>query len=518
MAVNMDGVDEDADRGNPLSLPLQAGEKVRFGEVSYMCAAGGDGCQLMFDANGRASYTGGMVTANSQAYTDRINAEARSASLAEATKLYEGIRMRSTEDNANRRDFMWDEDTKEERREAKIKILFGAGDDGQTTWVIDPDNQTDEELAGWARLQFKPEEPEETEAGEAEEPADEGTYQMRVYGKTGPDEEATSQTAREKLEETFTVTDKGVVGGADLANSQGLIEIPGYTKKDFARAVKVGRELRGTLSKIPGTFVCTVSPGQICLLRAVDVPNTSPDVWIVPAFSPGSLMSTLNANDDSWHFVPDDLDAKILVERQPDNAYPSYGWWLRTNPDGTQTGSVFWDHRATGEGPRPNPRNTKTLKGPVRYEGGVAGLYALKGASGRESESGHFTADVNLTVNFPDASVTGRVSGFKVGEIDEEATEARPSWSVDLMKTPILYTTANPATIMGDGSNTTKWTIDGKAAPASGDWDGQLYHGEETLGADIIPKIAVGQFYTEYTHSDVGTGRMVGAFGADRDH
>ena len=398
---------------------------------------------------------------------------------------------------------MWDEDTKEERREAKIKILFGAGDDGQTTWVIDPDNQTDEELAGWARLQFKPEETE------AEEPADEGTYQMRVYGKTGPDEEALVQTAEEKLSGDLN---NGVIPGSTLGSSD-LIEIPGYTTKDFARIVRVGRSLRGFFNKVPGTYVCTVPAGQACLLRIVDSP---PATLIVPAFMNASSQ-TLTSTDESWHFVPDDLKAKVVEERQPDNAYPSYGWWLRTNPDGTQTGSAFWDHRQTGEGPRPNPENTKNIKGPVRYEGGVAGLYALKGASGRESESGHFTADVNLTVNFPDASVMGMVSGFKVGEIDEEATEARPSWSVDLMKTPILYTTANPATIMGDGSNTTKWTIDGKAAPASGDWDGQLYH-EGTVGADLIPKIAVGQFYTEYTHSDVGTGRMVGAFGADRDH
>ena len=54
----------------------------------------------------------------------------------------------------------------------------------------------------------------------------------------------------------------------------------------------------------------------------------------------------------------------------------------------------------------------------------------------------------------------------------------------------------------------TKWTIDGTAGDAAGQWTGSL----KDNGDDGVPKVATGTFYSTYG----ADGKMVGAFGANK--
>ena len=68
-------------------------------------------------------------------------------------------------------------------------------------------------------------------------------------------------------------------------------------------------------------------------------------------------------------------------------------------------------------------------------------------------------------------------------------------------------------TILGDDgtgeAKMTKWTIDGTAAVAAGQWSGSL----KDNGDDDVPRVATGTFYSTY-----GTaGKMGGAFGASKE-
>ena len=493
--------------------------------------------------------------------TPRINAEA----LQEATKLYDGIRMRSTKDNANRRDFMWDQTSNLDLYPRAV-ALWGAGNDSKTTFEQDTENQVDIELAGWRRIALKPENPDVKD-----------TYHVHLYGRINfdgrfgytPPLTFKDEPFKDKWSDDLNDDAEKSLKGSALAEQDGNypspIRIPGYDVPTVANVKEVPNRLRGFFDEVPGTYVCSTDLTARCAMKVKTDPGTTglrdpktlKEPWNTRNYIQlGSLdgdNAFTSATDSTWKFVPDDPDfvTPILIMGGDDErrrlSFYSYGWWLRTTADGTQTGSAFYDYKTADDGISsyiPLNSQIQIIEGTARYEGGAAGLYALKGASGRESESGHFTADVSLTAEFfadtikkTGDNVTGMVRNFKVGKIGEEATEARPSWSVELMKTPILegppYSAANPSSqtnlaaaiaagvgkIMGDGSNTTEWIIDGTAAPPSGDWDGQLYDTFITTDAQDrteVPKYVLGQFYTEYTHSDVGTGKMVGAFGVDR--
>ena len=62
----------------------------------------------------------------------------------------------------------------------------------------------------------------------------------------------------------------------------------------------------------------------------------------------------------------------------------------------------------------------------------------------------------------------------------------------------------------------TVWSIGGNKAPASGTWSGQMYDempGDAPDGdGSNIPTTVTGTFYSEFST----IGRMVGAFGADK--
>ena len=70
------------------------------------------------------------------------------------------------------------------------------------------------------------------------------------------------------------------------------------------------------------------------------------------------------------------------------------------------------------------------------------------------------------------------------------------------------------AAVASDG---TTWSIDGTAAPKSGEWKGQMYDempGNAPAGGDgsNVPTTVTGTFYSQFA----SVGSMVGAFGANK--
>ena len=77
------------------------------------------------------------------------------------------------------------------------------------------------------------------------------------------------------------------------------------------------------------------------------------------------------------------------------------------------------------------------------------------------------------------------------------------NWSIELKEAVV----SNTGGITRTEANDTVWTIGGTAAPASGEWSGDLAE----AGDDNVPMVATGTFYSTYNRD----GRIVGAFGAN---
>ena len=243
----------------------------------------------------------------------------------------------------------------------------------------------------------------------------------------------------------------------------------------------------GSYSGVPGNYNCATTAGTACTVAVAD-----------EGF-------TLGGGTAGWTFTPTDEDTRLMSV--PDNAYASYGWWLRKSADGsTYTASAFANERGGDTGSAPAAA-LDTLNGTATYMGGAAGKYALSSSTGGTNDAGHFTAramlEANFTNNSTDTAITGTIDQF-VG-----ADGASRDWSVKLNGSQI-----SDIGLIGDASPTpddvtTTWTIDGTAAAAAGNWTGSL---RENGDDDGVPAVATGTFYSEY-----GTvGRMVGAFGANK--
>ena len=118
-------------------------------------------------------------------------------------------------------------------------------------------------------------------------------------------------------------------------------------------------------------------------------------------------------------------------------------------------------------------------------------------------------AQADFSKNVSATGITGTIDQF-VG-----ADGNARNWEVELMGSAIsdggliraLNADGRTEPVAADAGAKTKWTIDGSAAAASGQWTGTLRNN----GTDGVPQVTTGTFYSEY-----GTaGRMVGAFGAN---
>ena len=260
---------------------------------------------------------------------------------------------------------------------------------------------------------------------------------------------------------------------------------------------------RGTYDGAPGEYRCT-SPDRACA-----VTNDGKG-------GPSELVGV-------WHFKPD--DGANAMAHQADAAYLYYGWWVSKDKNGMPTAaSAFTGVSGTlPAGTMPTGTNAPDmLTGSAMYAGHAAGKFALDYSKNKlldgASDGGHFTADVMLSAKFgPNATPN---NGGISGTIDNfMANGESVPWSVALHRAAWGNEGAfkSEALVAGDGiGQGTTWSIDGTSAPESGEWGGQMYDempGNAPTGdGSNIPTTVTGTFYSVFE----SVGRMVGAFGANK--
>ena len=256
----------------------------------------------------------------------------------------------------------------------------------------------------------------------------------------------------------------------------------------------------GTYHGVSGEYQCTVTGTNQCAVQIATVGFTLGGV------TDADDATTFGVANAEWVFKPSNTEARVLDA--VDTMYASYGWWIRkAENDGPFTASAFTDEK----GAVPDAAGLNALNGTATYMGGAAGKYALSSSTGGTNDAGHFTAramlEADFTNNTDPAAITGTLDMFM------GADDQMRDWEVQLKGSMIGDTGA----IGNDGSSTTSpggtiWTIGDTAADADGNWTGALRNN----GADGVPQVATGTFYSTYSVDNGATaGKMVGAFGAN---
>ena len=328
---------------------------------------------------------------------------------------------------------------------------------------------------------------------------DKVTTEARVYTNKGPGKS-----------EPFADTDYTVIAagnpnaGSVLLVTAGAAET-GITLADVMastfehsgtqnHAIPEGRTwfaVRGTFDGAPGEFRCTA-----------DCSSTNNG-----SGAPSGLGGT-------WHFKP---DAGAMVH-QPDGEYLYYGWWVSKDSKGMPTAASAFAgvvEPEAGDLDSGGDLTVAGLAGSATYTGNAVGKFAINNVLDGTGDGGHFTADAELTAKFGGATtaendfgVTGTIDNFRLNDGTED-----PNWSVSLARGG-LGTTGGSITAPTDDA--TVWSINGNKADASGTWSGTMYDekpGNAPNGdGSNIPTTVTGTFYSEFST----IGRMVGAFGAEK--
>ena len=330
----------------------------------------------------------------------------------------------------------------------------------------------------------------------------EGTYEAHVYSHVGePTMGAKFNAGAVALPEVGdldgTSGETGIL--SSLTGYEALVASDRFDQgagtKEFEKPVNAERVMfSGTYYGVPGDYYCMPDSDSTCAARKA-----------AKGFKLGNTLDSDNTfTEGGWTFKPSNPEARVMST--PDAVYASYGWWLhKSQDDRTYTASAFVDTKGTVD----PATGLGALNGTATYSGGAVGKYALSSSTGGTNDAGHFTAEATLEANFTTDKITGTVHNFM------GADGMSRDWSVELMESAIGDTGLirrsdddNSDLAATDPGAMTKWTIGGTAASASGEWSGTLYE----PGADTVPAIATGTFYTEYGSS----GKMVGAFGVNK--
>ena len=397
---------------------------------------------------------------------DRKAAEAAAAAMAAtAAKLYAGIGAPSSTSNAMRAaSYVTRAGNPTGASVGDIAVTIGDGGADNSVALSEDKKAMVPDNDGWTGMKYT-----------RTTPASEGTYEAIVYSNVG---EPTEGKAFDS---------DGGSGLAAVGGTSGEFTIPPSGEQATARidstsfdhtagekTFKLGDNLQrvilsGSYYGVSGTYYCDPAEGEACGATVA-----------ADGFTLGG---------GNWSFKPTDPKAKVMS--MPDDAYASYGWWIRKSADDkTYTASAFAAYKGTDAS-----ADTTDLHGTATYMGGAAGKYALSSSTGGTNDAGHFTASAMLEADFDKNMISGTIDDFMGA--DGESRD----WSVALNKGTIAE---EAGSITG---METVWTIDGAAGSASGEWSGQLHEKK-----DDVPQVATGTFFSTYGEGN----SMVGAFGANK--
>ena len=191
-----------------------------------------------------------------------------------------------------------------------------------------------------------------------------------------------------------------------------------------------------------------------------------------------------------------DVDAGQMYDAL-DASYATYGAWRDAGIVDTSANAGAW--YVVSEPTAITEAQITAASGEATYSGEAVGQAAYYHSLGGDANvGGTFTADAELKANFDTNMLSGSITDFDVGGVN-------PGWSVELMRHAIAAT----GVAVDTATAQTKWTVDGTAGAAGGNWSAQFY---EVPDDQHQPKGVAGGFEATY-ESD---GFMVGAFGAER--
>ena len=314
-----------------------------------------------------------------------------------------------------------------------------------------------------------------------------GTYEAIVYSNV----EAPTPGAKFSTQYSTFDPVTGVLPEAATEATASSVASPRFDQSAGVKTFElptnnVAVMIPGSFHGVTGQYSCVPGAGNTCAVQVA-----------ANGFNLGGTVDSTNAfgaANAAWTFKPGNPDA--LVTSTPDPYYSSYGWWIHTAEDGKLTVAPFTDEKG-GILHVPDAQFLAALQGTATYSGGAAGKYALSSSTGGTNDAGHFTARAMLEADFTNLSVTGTIDNFM------GADGMSRDWSVEMMKQTV---TSGGRT---SSASKTKWTIDGTAGSASGQWFVNL----KDNGDDGVPKSGFGRF-----HSTFGVGgRMAGAFGVNKE-
>ena len=185
--------------------------------------------------------------------------------------------------------------------------------------------------------------------------------------------------------------------------------------------------------------------------------------------------------------------------------YLQFGYW---QTEASNSSGRSWFNRygqlISARGNFEQVTDIAELQGTATFEGHAAGISAVSNPSNGQNDSGEFTADATLTVDFGDGSASGTIDNFTVaGE--------RKGWTVELLPQMFDPNRGTFGLALGNRIADTRWKISAEQ-DTPGDsganwWWATMVEdqGDESTGA-------IGGFQARYTN----IGRMVGSFGTKK--
>ena len=259
---------------------------------------------------------------------------------------------------------------------------------------------------------------------------------------------------------------------------------------------KVKASFSGSLHGISGQFLCDGAEG--CMITLTSAYNAS-DATTDPN-ELNSVLMTVGApsGTPALYFKPDSASATVSLGPTgiqgvvaDDGQYMTFGWWGHepASVNGTYTFGVFSDVTGTviddisgvGSG----------VTGTADYDGTAVGLYVDQDAT--TARQGEFTAEVRLTADFDNDSLSGEIDTFKT---TPRGGSTAPALSDDWA---VVLANDGAATIRRTGST------------SSGAWAYDFVSNHQYARENAKPPAVTGTFNTQITNLL----QIVGAFGAE---